>query len=110
MWQILATWTVTSGLPVSVTIIASIDPVCAGASVTYTAMVVNGGSSPVYAWHVNGGPVVGTSNTYTYIPDDGDVITCQVLSNELCAITNPATGTFTPVVNPLPTTSGIWHN
>jgi len=109
-WVILATWTVNTALPVSVIITASVDPVCAGVMVTYTANVTNGGLTPTYEWHVNGGPVMGTLVTFDYTPLAGDVITCVVLSSETCATTNPATGTFTPVVNPVPTTSDIWHN
>jgi hypothetical protein len=109
-WVVLATWTITSTLPLSVNITASVDPVCAGTSVTYTANVTNGGLTPTYAWHVNGGPVAGTNPTFTYTPAAGDVITCEVLSSETCATNNPFTATFNPVVNPLPATSPIWHN
>jgi hypothetical protein len=108
-WVTLATWNVTAVLTVTVEIIASADPVCEGTSVTYTANVTNGGT-PTYEWHVNAGPVVGTASTYTYIPVTGDIITCIVVSNAPCASTLPVTGTFTPVVNPKPVTSGIWHN
>jgi len=109
-WEVLASWTVTVAFPVTVNITASLDPVCEGVAVTYTAEVTNGGTAPTYSWRVNGGPVVGTSIIYTYIPVAGDVITCEVFSNANCITGNPATGTYTPVVNPLPNTSGIWHN
>ncbi len=108
-WVTLATWNVTQQILPTVTIIASVDPVCAGTSVIYTANVTNGGT-PTYEWHVNGGPIVGTSNTYTYVPAAGDLVTCIVVSNAACTSTVPVTGSFSPVVNPLPTTSGIWHN
>ena len=108
-WVILASWTVTAALPVTVTITGT-NPVCAGAAVTYTAAVQNGGTAPTYAWRINGGPVQGTDPTYTYIPNPGDVITCEVVSNQPCAAPTPATGSFTPTVNPLPNTSNIWHN
>ncbi|MDP1621995.1 MAG: hypothetical protein Q8M08_06610 [Bacteroidales bacterium] len=109
-WELLASWTITAPLPVSVIITPDFDPVCADVEVTYTANVVNGGSSPVYAWRVNGGAILGTGSTFTYTPVDGDVITCEVLSNQQCVNNNPATGTFIPVVIPKPTTSEIWHN
>ncbi|MFZ4520113.1 MAG: hypothetical protein ACOYNC_00330 [Bacteroidales bacterium] len=108
-WVTLATWNVTTVLTVTVDIVASADPVCEGTSVTYTANVTNGGT-PTYEWHVNGGPIVGTNQTYTYVPVAGDVITCIAVSNLACASTLPVTGTFTPTVNPKPVTSGIWHN
>ena len=109
-WVVLASWTVMQALPLTVTITASADPVCEGTSVTYTAVVQNGGSSPTYAWRVNGGPIVSTTNTYTYTPNNGDLITCEVLSNEPCSSPNPATGSFVPGVTPPPNTSDIWHN
>jgi hypothetical protein len=109
-WVTLASWTVNTALPVVVTINPGTNPVCAGAAVTYTASVENGGTSPTYAWRINGGPVQGTEVSFTYIPNAGDVITCEVVSSETCAAPNPATGTFTPTVNPLPNTSNIWHN
>ena len=102
--------TVNAQLAVSVTIVPSADDVCLGTTVTYTANPTNGGTSPTYAWTVNAIPVGTNSNTYTYAPAIGDVITCEVLSNLTCATNNPATGTFNPVVKPLPTTSPIMHN
>jgi hypothetical protein len=108
-WETLATWNVSPALVVSVNITASADPACEGTSVTYTADVTNGGT-PTYEWHVNGGPIVATTGTYTYIPVAGDVITCIVVSNAPCASILPVTGTYSPIVNPKPVTSGIWHN
>ncbi len=109
-WVVLASWNILQALPVTVTITASADPVCEGATVTYTAVVQNGGAAPTYEWRISGGPVVGTGPTYTYAPADGDIITCEVVSTEPCASPIPASGTFTPVVIPPPTTSDIWHN
>ncbi|HPS62052.1 MAG TPA: M6 family metalloprotease domain-containing protein, partial [Bacteroidales bacterium] len=45
---------VNSQTPVSVTIAASANPVCAGTSVNFTATVMNGGTMPQYQWKVNG--------------------------------------------------------
>jgi hypothetical protein len=109
-WVTLASWNVTPLLIVSVDITAGVDPVCAGTSVTYTANPTNGGTAPTYAWHVNGGGVVSTLSTYTYVPTVGDIITCDVVSNLTCTSPLPVTGTFTPVVNPLPVTDPIFHN
>jgi uncharacterized protein (TIGR02145 family) len=97
---------VNQNLPVSVSITASQNPVCAGTSVTFTAIPTNGGTSPAYQWKVNS-VNVGTSNPiYTYSPVNDDVITCVLISNVFCPIGNPATSNLvTMTVNPLQTVS-----
>ena len=110
-WVVLASWTVTQILPLSVTITPSSDPVCEGTVVTYTAVVTNGGANPTYQWYRGGILQPGETNpTFTCTPVDGELITCQVLSGDPCAQPNPAIGSFTPVVTPPPQTSEIWHN
>jgi hypothetical protein len=97
-------FTVEPILAVSTHIVATKgDTICLGNSDTYIATSVNGGTSPVYSWLVNGSVVSGvTGNTYTYIPANGDVIKCILTSNAACAIPNTATSnTITMLVNPL---------
>lgn len=82
----------TAALPVSASITA--DPgttVCAGTTVTYTAVPVNGGASPSFQWYLNGNPVGSNSATYSHIPVDGDAVYCVVTSSSSCATNNPAT-------------------
>ena len=59
--------TVNPNLPVSVSIAASANPVCAGTSVIFTATATNGGASPSYQWKVNNINAGTNSATYTYI-------------------------------------------
>ncbi len=76
----------TTTLIVSVTISAAPGiSVCAGTSVTYTAIPANGGLFPVYQWYVNGTPVGSNATTYQYIPGNGDQIYCKVTSSLACA-------------------------
>ncbi|MCX6251929.1 MAG: hypothetical protein NTX61_14405 [Bacteroidetes bacterium] len=91
----------------SVTISASENPVCAGSSVTFTASPVNGGASPAYQWLVNGGGIWPNAPTMSYIPTNGDIITCILTSsNTVCISNNPATSNaISMVVNPLLTVS-----
>ena len=61
-----ASVTVVTGSPVvpSVSIVASVNPVCAGVPVTFTATPTNGGSTPTYQWVKNGNNVGTNSGTY----------------------------------------------
>ena len=85
------TMTVNPIIPVSVTITASSNPSCLGSPVTFTAVPVNGGGSPVYQWKVNGSPVGTNTPTFTYVPANNDVVLCIVYSNAPCVIGSPAT-------------------
>lgn len=86
--------------PVSVSV-SGLNPVCAGTSVTFTALPTNGGLSPTYQWKVNGIVQGASLPAYTYIPLNGDIITCTLLSNAACPTNNPATSPpLTMIVNP----------
>ena len=95
------TMTVNPNLPVSLTISPSGNSVCSGTTVTYTANPINGGISPSYQWKVNG-IGVGTNNpTYSYTPNNGDIITCVLTSNAVCPTGNPAiSNAVIMIVNP----------
>lgn len=88
--------------PVMVSITASMDTVCEGSPVIYTATTVNGGTSPYYLWLVNGISVSTNSGTYTYTPSNTDSVCVILTSNELCTSGNPATSnTIVMTVNPV---------
>jgi uncharacterized protein (TIGR02145 family) len=92
---------VNPNLPVSVSVAPSQNPVCAGTSVTFTATPTNGGLSPSYQWKVNGINVGTNSSTYSYIPANGDLVSCILTSSETCTTGNPASSIQYPVsVNP----------
>ncbi len=75
----------------SVAITASVNPICAGTTVTFTATPVNGGSAPSWQWIKNGTPVPGATNsTYICVPVQGDLVTCQLTSGNPCTPNNPA--------------------
>ncbi|MEI6297732.1 MAG: PKD domain-containing protein, partial [bacterium] len=94
--------TVNPLLPVSVSVSASANNVCAGIAVTFTAAAVNGGLTPVYQWKVNGIPAGTNSQVYTYTPLNNDAITCTLASSQACISGNPATSSAViMMVNPL---------
>ena len=102
------TMTVNPNLPVSVSIAASVNPVCAGTVVSYTATPTNGGSAPSYQWKVNGTNAGTNSATYSYAPANNDIITCVLTSNATCTTGNPATSNIvTMTVTPVPTTATV---
>ncbi len=103
------TITVNNPLPASVSITADQTTVCAGATVTFTAIPVNGGSAPVYQWTVNGANVGTSSATYAYIPANGDKVTVVMTSSETCVSGSPATSNELTIAvnNPLPASVSI---
>ena len=98
------------GNALSITISASEDTICANSPVLFTATPVNGGTTPSYLWKVNGGGIFPNAPTMTYIPSNGDIVTCVLTSsNTVCITNNPATSNaITMTVNPyLPVTVSI---
>ncbi len=78
----------TDALPVSVSITVNPPAVCAGGTQTFTAVPVNGGTSPVYRWELNGFNVGTNSNVYGPVAlNDGDQMQCFVTSDDPCAQT-----------------------
>ena len=95
------TMVVNPNLPVSVTVAPSQNPVCAGTSVTFSATPTNGGLSPSYQWKVNSIGAGTDSPVYSYIPNNGDLVSCILTSSEICTTNNPASSIQYPVsVNP----------
>jgi len=96
------TMIVTPNLTVSVSVMASQNPVCSGTTIIFTATPINGGASPSYQWKVNEIAVGTNLSTYSYIPLNVDLVTCMVTSDATCAINNPSTSTpVTMTVNPI---------
>ncbi len=72
--------------------------VCVGQNVNFTVAPVNGGTAPTYQWRVNG-INSGVSNTFNYIPLDGDVVTVTIHSNAECAHPDTGSASQTMVVS-----------
>ena len=96
--------TVSSTMVMSVTVSGPTGTVCTGSPVTFLANVTNAGSSPAYQWKVNGVDAInGTNASYTYVPADGDLVSCVVTSSDPCVSNNPAsspqvTVTMSPIL------------
>jgi len=85
------TITVTPQTVASITIAADNAVICEGMSATITATGINGGSSPIYDWLLNGTSTGLTGSSYTNIFNDGDNITCVMISTANCVSGSPAT-------------------
>lgn len=88
--------TITVNAPVTpaVSIVSSVNNICAGTSVTFTATPTNGGSSPSCQWKVNGssvGPNAASFSTSTLA--NGDVISVELTSSESCVTSTTASST-----------------
>lgn len=77
-------------VPVSLSINASVNSICHGTQVVFTAIPVNPGTSPIYQWKVNNTLSGTNSPTFSYAPSNNDVVTCQMTSNINCASGNPS--------------------
>lgn len=79
------TATVTPIIIPAVSILTASNSICSGSSVTFTAMALNGGSSPSYQWKLNGNTVGTNSSSYTNASlQNGDQINCELTSNANC--------------------------
>ncbi|MBL7753365.1 MAG: hypothetical protein JNM44_02725 [Chitinophagaceae bacterium] len=83
--------TISSAITPSVSIVSSATTICAGASVTFTATPVNGGT-PTYQWKVNGVNSGSNSPLFTTTTlNNNDVVTCEMNSTLSCLAVNPVT-------------------
>ena len=96
----------------SVSISASANNICAGTPVTFTAIPVNGGTSPTYKWYLNN-VFVTTGPGGTFIPANGDKIYCVMTSSLPIVTGSPATSNVitmavnVPAGQPGPFTEGL---
>jgi sugar lactone lactonase YvrE len=85
------------------------NSVCVGEQVTFTAIPINGGSTPTYQWKRNGFFVGTNSPTYTPLNlENGEVIEVVMTSKYECAgvgNSNQITMTVNPVITPSVTIS-----
>ena len=101
--------TITSLLTPVIAISASANNICSRTPVTFTAVAVNGGASPIFLWKKNGTPVGGNAPLYTdSLLNENDSITCFLTSNNKClAAPVSASNTITMSVNSLASPSVI---
>jgi gliding motility-associated-like protein len=75
----------------SILITTSTASICGGQTIHFFANAINGGSSPMYQWQVNGVNVGQDSSSYsTNALSNGDAVSCLVTSNAACISNTPA--------------------
>ncbi|MCL2040917.1 MAG: hypothetical protein FWG84_02605 [Bacteroidales bacterium] len=86
--------------------------VCEDESVTFTATPLHGGDTPAYQWFVNEKAINGaTGQKYTYTPENGDVVRCEMTSSINCADPGTVSSlTITVIVHPRPDAPTILPN
>ncbi|MEO8413297.1 MAG: gliding motility-associated C-terminal domain-containing protein [Ginsengibacter sp.] len=73
----------------SIQISATLNNVCSGTPVTFSANGVNGGTMPTYQWLKNGINTGASSPMYVNNTlQDGDVVTCRLITNNTCRSTD----------------------
>lgn len=80
----------------SVSISSNIAAVCQGTNVSYTATAVNGGSNPSFSWMVNGNHTGIHAAVFNYVPQPGDIVETEMISDALCSA--PATANSNQLV------------
>ena len=83
--------------------------ICTGDPVTFNATPINGGSAPHISW-MRSGTYASTGPAYSYSPANGDAVSCELISSDVCAShdtvgSNTITMTVNPVITPITTIS-----
>jgi hypothetical protein len=98
--------TVLPAVTPSVSIVSDVNPTCGSTTVNFTATPVFGGTTPSYQWKKNGVNVGIDSSWYgVNFLSNGDVITCEMTSSQICAVpslvtSNSITMSIVPAVTP----------
>jgi len=115
-YSAIATLSVTSSVPPTVTISASSSNICIGNTVSFSATTANAGTNSTYQWKKNSLNVGTNSATYVdNLINNGDIITCSLTSGNSClnsitATSNAIVITVNPLVSPSITISSSSNN
>ena len=83
----------------AINIAAAANPICNGASVTFSATVTNAGASPVYQWKINGINTGSNNASFTSLAIiNGDNITCELTASTACNNATVLSNTITVAV------------
>jgi len=99
---------VTARILPTITIVTNASNICSGTPVTFASTETDGGTAPTYQWRINGKNVTGADSSVftTKALKNYDVVSCQMISNEDCLISNSVISNNISVLvigNPAPT-------
>lgn len=61
------------------------NPDCAGHLLTFQALPIHGGTTPLYQWMINGVPQIGSDSLiFSRMFSHGDVVSVRMISNSIC--------------------------
>lgn len=92
----------------SISISGSQNNICAGSTITFTAIPINGGATPNYQWLVNGNIAGSNSPVFSSSTlSNGDLVSCSMTSSSGCATPiNVESNNIQINVFPLPSVDG----
>jgi gliding motility-associated-like protein len=86
----LVTISILQAVTPTIRIFTTNPTVCAGSTADFTSFITNGGTNPTYQWFINGNLQAATTPTFSVTTLlTGDVVTCSLTSDAVCAV-NPA--------------------
>lgn len=92
------TITITPAKTVAVSITTPKSSLCEDTIITFTAKSVNRGINPEYVWYVNGINKNVPDSVFSYLPGNGDVVTCVLTSSNTCVVNPSATSNAITVI------------
>jgi PKD repeat protein len=95
---------ITAAPAATVTVTPSAAAFCAGDTASFTSTVLNGGTSPMVEWFVNG-LKKSTSANFSAVLNHGDQVVAKLISSDVCTSPMVAYDTLVVNVNTLPSVS-----
>ena len=92
--------TVNAVVTPAVSIAAPVTAICSGQPLTFTATPAGGGGNPTYQWQVGGIIAPGSTSNASFTDNnlaDGDIISCTMTSDAVCATTSTAISNKIPI-------------
>src|SRR5690606_5063284 len=71
---------------INIALTGGTNPGCPGQLLTFTATTTTEGQNPSYTWRVNGIPSGSNSPVFSSVLNNGDVVSCDLLSSSACAV------------------------